>query len=468
MSRLLPVPAALALAFLAASPAIAGDPPAEAPAATIRGRPLPRAKVYDELARRVLRGEDGERLLEQFLMDAAARREQARRGITVTDAEVRVAVDDARRRTAEQLARSGQKVKDGDPLAGFLKESGSTLEEFVAQTRHYLAIQKMARADLGVKGEVPVAHIELWLRDLLGKSAVTTAPKDLPPGAVAKLGEDAIPREEAGRWAARSSGRAELIGVVYDLAFAIEIEERAAKEQATLGEKEVEAEIERLRGEFLRQPGIEGTGVTFEDWLRDRQGLTLDEFRRDATFRALLLARKLAGAKVDAARVRAEWEAHPERYGETARIRRIVVKGEDKASVFGASARPMDEARRILDRAVEEIRAGKPFEVVARKFSEDSTSDVARGRQLDVSPGADTVVLPQTVLEAVFRAKEGETVGPLKAVDGWHLVLVEKRVAAPTFEECAGRVRDDLVGKTVREWKWALKNGNEVVVAKDL
>ena len=82
--------------------------------------------------------------------------------------------------------------------------------------------------------------------------------------------------------------------------------------------------------------------------------------------------------------------------------------------------------------------------------------------------GGSTTQAPQPVVDAVFAAKEGELLGPVKAVDGWYLVLVEKRVPAPTFEECSARVKDDLVARTVAKWRIGLRSDPDVKIAPDL
>lgn len=440
----------------------------ETPAAVVHGRSLPRRAVYEELARRRFRGEDGEKVLEQFLGDFVVRREQERRGVAVTEEEAREAVEDARRRMAEQLARRGERVEGTDPLQRFLEESGFTLESFEAHTRHYIALQKMARQDLGAKGEVPNAQIEVWIRDILRKRGVVSDPAKLGAGELARVGEEPVTLEAGGRWLARTVRRPEIVGVALDLAFGLAVEARAEKEGVALTGAEVMAEFERLRAEFERQPGIEGTGVTFEGWLRDRQGISAEEYRASAPFRARVLARKVLAAAVPAEEVRARWEKEPDLYGETARIRRLVVHGEDRPSMFGAAARPMAEAKSIVERALAEVVAGKPFETVARRYSEDAAEEEARGQPLDVTPSPRTTVLPDPVLKAVFQAREGEVLGPLRAVDGYYLVRVERRVPAPAFEQCAARVREDLVAERIREWKLALRDDPACVLAADL
>jgi hypothetical protein len=402
-------------------------------------------------------------------MDVAARREERRRGVVVTPEEVRAAVDRTRRQIAERLARRGERLDPGkDPLDVILADTGSTLADFTARARDFLALQRMAREDLGGAGEVPAAQVEIWLRDLLRKAGATTEPADLGPGEVARLGKDPVTFEEAGRVLARSVRRTEIVGIAYELAFGLWIGDLAGRDGVVLDEKDVDAWVDRLRRRFRAEPGVEGTGATFEEWLRDLQGRSLAELRADPAVRADLLARKVAAADVGPEEVREEWERNRARYGETARVRRVVVHGEDRPGVFGAAARPMAEARRIADEAHAEIVAGRPFETVARKYSEDFPPDGPRGQPLVLAPGSGTANTPQDVVDAVFRAKEGDLLGPLKAVDGWYLVKVERRLPAPSFEECADRVLDDLVLATVQKWRVALRSDPEVRVAADL
>lgn len=461
---LLVVPAAAEEAPPAPAPAPAEEPPA----AVVHGKPIPRRDAFEELARRRFRGEDGDRMLEQFAGEIVVRAEQARRGVVVPEEEVLARVEDARRRLADRMARAGRKVGDEDPLEKLLKESGNSMAAFLEETRYFLALERMAREDLGVPGEVSEAQAQLWVRDLVRRRNVVTDPAALGPGAIARVGEESIPLAKAGAWLARRVRTGDLLAVVHDLAFGVIVETRAAEAKVAAGEEEIAAEYARIAREFEREPGIEGTGVTFERWLKDRQGLSPAEYRASAPFRTRVLARKVVAAGISDEAVRLAWEEDPDLWGETARVRRILIRGEDKAGVFGAAARPMAEARTIADRALAEVVAGRPFETVARKYSEDAPREEARGQPLDVTPKPKHFLLPETVLEAIFKAKVGETIGPIRAIDGWHLVRIERRAAAPSFEECRDRVREFLVAAGVRKWRGTVKDDPAVVVAKDL
>ena len=129
----------------------------------------------------------------------------------------------------------------------------------------------------------------------------------------------------------------------------------------------------------------------------------------------------------------------------------------------------MAKAKELADQARAEVDAGKPFETVARKWSEESPTAEARGRIVEVAALTRSTVMPQPVLDAVFQGKDGkdgDVLGPLRTFDGWYIVKIERRIPAPTFEECAPRVREDLLTAKVREWKAALRK--DVEVAEDL
>jgi len=454
--------AAAAAAARAEGPAPAA--PAETPAAVVHGRPIPRAAVYAALADQALRGPSGDRRLAQYLAEVVTERERVRRGVVVGDHEVQAAWDKAEKDAAAQAARHGDRG-EGSALERVLKETGATAEEFRRKARQYLALQKMACEDLSAPGEVPLPQIEVWQKDLLRRWNVTTDRGALGAGEVARIGEEPVSKTDFGRFLSGMLNRADVHGIVMEMAFETTVAARAETEGLALRAEDLDAEVARLRAEFAAQPGVRGTGVTFDGWLQQARGMTVAGLREDPSFRALLLARRIVARGIAPDQVRAEWEAHPERYGETARIRRILVRGEERASPFGASARPMNDARKIADRALDALESGRDFEEVARGCSEDLPPGGPRGQVIEVSR---MTSLPTAVLDVVLKAKAGETLGPLRAVDGWHIVKIESCSPAPAFEQVAARVRADLESAAVRDLRLQLHSDPDVRVADDL
>jgi parvulin-like peptidyl-prolyl isomerase len=87
---------------------------------------------------------------------------------------------------------------------------------------------------------------------------------------------------------------------------------------------------------------------------------------------------------------------------------------------------------------------------------------------LEIAAVAMSSRLSQNVVDAVFAAAEGDVVGPLEAVDGWHILKVERLTPAPTPEEALPRVRRDLAQERVRLWRQELRLDATLRVAPDL
>lgn len=465
--RTAPSVLALALAFAPGLPAAA--PPAargaeETPAATYAGRPVSRADLHDALARRVLRTENGPAVLDQYLSDVVTEAERRRRGIEVDEARVDEFVARTAKDALEQMRRHGQ----GGPDTTFeqvLEERGATMEEFRRQARQYLGLQEMARVDLGASGEVSPAQIDLWIRDLKKRSTVVTDRPSLAPGTVARVGDAPVTAGEFGRWLSVHRPRHEVYGVIVDLAFEQAVALRAERTGTTLPEGAAVAEVARLEKEFQDQPGIAEAGIDFRSWLDKAQGLTPETLARDRPFVANLLARRIVDAELTDAQVADEYERDPAPWGQSARVRRIILRGSSGESAFGPGKRSMAEARRLAARVIDLCEGGKEFGEVARSLSDDP--EAARGRPFDVTPEMNSTILPPAVLEAVFETPAGRIVGPVESADVLWIVRVDRRTPAPSREEALVRVRTELVARRVGLWRIDLRSSEELVVAPE-
>ncbi|MHC4822132.1 MAG: peptidylprolyl isomerase [Planctomycetota bacterium] len=434
-------------------------------AAAYQGEEISRSEVHRQLATRYLARSRQGRMLGRFLSDRVAADELERRGIVVDEEAVKAKVEETRKLAAEQMKRYGDGGGEKDSLERFLRESGYTLEEFREKTRHYLGLQMMAREDLGATGEVPNPQIELWLKDLKSRREVLLDPEKLRSGEIARIGERPVRREEFGRWLVRNVPRTETHGVVLDIAFSLAVERRADEKEVVLQEEDLNAEIQRLRDEFADQPRVQGSGITFEAWLREVRGMSVEDLRDDSRFRTAILGRKVVVSLLTEKDLEMEWERNGHRYSARARIRKILVKGEEKAGRFGVAARPMLEAKRIADRAIDELESGRPFEAVAKRYSEDFPPDGPRGQMFEVGKTAQSTALPQAVIDRVFEAEKGSTVGPIKAVDGWHIVHVERIKPAPTYEEAKPQIRRNVASRQIGMWRLELRNDETLRIA---
>jgi peptidyl-prolyl cis-trans isomerase C len=101
------------------------------------------------------------------------------------------------------------------------------------------------------------------------------------------------------------------------------------------------------------------------------------------------------------------------------------------------------DANKVLD----EIKSGKDFAEVAKKYSVDPAA--AAGGKLELPDGKDW--LPKGTFEksfehAVFKIQKGQVGGPVKTQFGWHVLKVEDRrqPATPAFVQVRGLIKNRL------------------------
>lgn len=167
-------------------------------------------------------------------------------------------------------------------------------------------------------------------------------------------------------------------------------------------------------------------------------------------------------ARVSDADVRAAYQADPGRWTipESLHLEHIllaVAPGADKARWQVREG----EARRLVER----LRAGEPFAALAEKAS-DAPHRVKGGDLGWVHRGR----LVEPVESAVWRAKVGELVGPLRGAEGIHIamVLARRPARAMTYEEAVPRLRAELeqaaLARAQAAWFAAVRTRHPVVI----
>lgn len=182
----------------------------------------------------------------------------------------------------------------------------------------------------------------------------------------------------------------------------------------------VEDRFARMRSNFSSDQefrnAVESTGQNmfqFRQMLRAtaRADLIIQRYRQQ-----LMQEQELPSAQVTDEEVRAYFEQRAEgrqRPGAITFDRVMVVPGPDSAAA--------DSARAIAERALEEIRAGEEFAVVARRYSDDPGSR-DRGGELGWIRRGDVV---PAFAAAAWAAPPGRAVGPVRSRFGYHVIQVE-------------------------------------------
>lgn len=218
------------------------------------------------------------------------------------------------------------------------------------------------------------------------------------------------------------------------------IKDRADRMGITVTNQELQEAVQRLMQQYnladeaafersLQQSGL--TRTDMEARLRDT--LTTNKvFSRELRSRTEISDREL--------RQRYDREKDQYRLPERAKLREIVVvvpPGADSATRVQAMAESQEAATRA--------RAGEVFSTLATEYSDAPTKDQG-GDIGTISKGELLAVLD----EAVFATPQGGIAGPVETPAGYHVILVEERIASevPGFEAVRDRLRREADDET--------------------
>ena len=176
------------------------------------------------------------------------------------------------------------------------------------------------------------------------------------------------------------------------------VDQEARKQNIVVSPADIDAKIAKLRGNM--EP------TSFQAMLRNRH-MSIDELRESI--------------RIELASNRLVWKAMGPL--KLAHVRHIfVLTNAQSASEFpGAKPRSDSEARAVLARVQAELYAGKKFEDLARKYSDDPSSKMKGGDLGVIQP---ETRFGGTLYQAATSLKRGQmTADPVESVDGLHLLM---------------------------------------------
>jgi peptidyl-prolyl cis-trans isomerase SurA len=179
--------------------------------------------------------------------------------------------------------------------------------------------------------------------------------------------------------------------------------------------------------------------------LRDRlKEEALDFARFRANLRDQILVERTREREVGQ-RIRLT-DAEVDRYIDQARTQASLEASVNLAQILvtvpeGASADVVAARRARAEAALARVRAGEPFEAVARAVSEDGNRE--RGGEIGMRPGTR---LPELFMDATRNLKVGEvTPAPVRSGAGFHVLKVLARDSTDLFKVTQTRVRHILL-----------------------
>ena len=436
--------------------------------ARVYGVDITETELLDRIARTYARSERGTESLNELVDDICVAREAKRRDVSVPQEELD--------RYLERWDETIRQQSGGEDSLESLYEESSSREAFLATAREFLLRQKMAREDLGSKPDEDLSehYLKLWLSSLRRRMGVKY--ENLPEGIVAQVSERDVTRLDLAR-RIRSKLPEEMVAAVgNELVIAAASQHDAAEAGFALAEADLDDAMSGLRKRFAEEPDVRGSGVTFDQFLRETRGYGEADLRDDPVFRARIALRRMLEETIAEADVRAHWKKHESAYGERALVRQMFFQAGESGGEF-----EMPSFKQAFDDALgarievfeatglhlpEAERPKTPVALVLTRIAKRLTRDDERRRQAG-EPQAWTrlsVEGEEKLAEAVFEGEIGTLLGPIRSSVGYHLLVVEERRAAPEFEAIRDRIRDDLVQTRVNEYQIRYKADSDRVI----
>jgi foldase protein PrsA len=321
----------------------------------------------------------------------------------------------------------------------------------------------------------------LFALAVLGLSAavVSACGNDVPPNAVAKVGDETITQDEFNKWVetavkSQAQGSTAVVPDPPDFTKCVAAKKKApapsgqGKQSDSALKKQCKTEYDTLKAQVM-QFLIQAEWVTQEADKRDikvsdkavqksfedqkKQAFPTDKAyaqflktsgmtEADILFRVKLsqLQEKLTqkvtedAGKVTDADVQEYYDKNKKRFAQPERRDLLVVLTKTEAKA--------NEAKQALE-------SGQPWKTVVKQYSIDETSKAQGGKLAAVAKGQQD----KTFEDAVFAASKGNIEGPVKTQFGWYVFEVEK--ITPASQQSLEQSRDTIKNllKTQRQQK---------------
>ncbi|WP_223214379.1 peptidylprolyl isomerase [Xanthomonas sp. NCPPB 1638] len=173
----------------------------------------------------------------------------------------------------------------------------------------------------------------------------------------------------------------------------------------------------------------------------------------DAILTKAVQTRARDTAKIDAAQIKAQFDAHPHDYDEV-HLRHLFVALQPQGDARGGT--PLNDAQALAraQHLKQQLDAGVPFAELAMRESDDGSTAAEGGELSPIFQRnlADAFVAP------VQGLGEGEVSAPVRGPEGYHLIRLDARRPA-TLDSAAGQIdvqlRDQAAATTLAQLRQA-------------
>lgn len=409
----------------------------------------------DVVARFVLDGQPAVVARAELAVAVARRHRRTELGDTATDLLVdRELVARAARAAAIRPTAAAITART-DQIAKQLEQSQTSLEQFLAGKRMTLAAFQaeyvapllqheqlvMDELDLTDAAEVTPDLMQLWLRQASRRAGAVTDVDALPPDVVAKVGERSFGLLELGQLMLETLGVDEREKMVRRVVLQRLLEHEASKLDIVVRESDTRAELARRKAIIEANPRYRG--VSYEEWLRATQHMTVEQLARSPQLVATVQQREIARRRWPDAeltrRVREQREDVLRKHGEQRRIAIVLLRAREKPDEI--IKRSFEVAEEELA-GIKELLDDQTWDRVAKVHTEDPWSKPRAG-EIGAFFRVDPTV-PEPILAAAFSLDLLQVSEPVRVPQGVAIVKVLQIRAAPDDPVLVERLRREL------------------------
>lgn len=346
-------------------------------------------------------------------------------------------------RRVEQIG--AELAAQGITLAAFLESKRMSVEDF---KERYLALEiahrrlVMRALELADPSEVTPELLQLWLEEARVRHTVITDEAELPDGIVAIVDKRRFDLVDLGRALLPNVPDEEREKYVRRIVLRDLLQWEADRAGIVVTQEDTRAEIERRRERIEGDPRYRG--ISYADWLRTTQGMTVDELARSDHMVATVQQQRLVDAEFSQEdlenKLREERESVLRRHGEKRELSIILLRAVEEPNQI--VTRTFAEAREELERVRRMLDEGQSFRRLAQIHSDDPYSKVRGGALGQFARAASE--LPEDVLATAFAMEPLEVSEPIRVPQGMVLVRVTKVIPPPDDDALVEALREEV------------------------
>lgn len=424
-----------------------GEPVPAGTIAVVGNRNVPLAAFIDAIYSRFGARELGQNAVDQLIKLKIVDVNMKKRGIVVTDEDV-----DAEYRRIDTEVRSHKEGTRG--IEGFIADQGLDKKEFMRLLRLRVALTRMAREDLkDAVGDQNVLETQ-WIRSKTLEGEIEQLPTKLPANAAARIYGEFITREDVVREMFAKLNDRDILDQISALMRAELSKELAEEFKIEITNEILDKEMATSKKVFESNPKFQG--VSFEDMLRQRTGMSPDAYKFSASFFVAVTIGQIGKKLVPDDAAQAQFDKDRDYYGPTSEIRHIFVRGNDALAAnpkkTDVKTRTKAEAKAEALKIKKRIDDGEVFEDLVKLFSDDVRTKFTGGLLAKWTPKE--WAQEASIAAEMKTMKVGDVRGPVESSNGWHVIKLVAEEPIPPLSESIVREIRIRRGSEFFEEKW--------------